>query len=276
MKILKVFLVLLGLVFGSTLYSSDSDKLKVVLNVNEAPPFFSKNLPYNGMCGEILYEISKASGIDTEIHFKPLSRIIDEDETNIVGDPALFMNSRDFSVIIPIALYHIAFFHYVTKDDTENHEGITSLADIGKGKIGILKGSIVDPLYFKTKGIIFETSYSDDSLFKKLRLQRIDYVVAIELVGKHIIEKLFPLEEEDFLSIHIENSVNPIAIMLSEEEVDAELISKKYKDGLAQIIANGTYEKILEKYYDRKGNMRFNWQLDLEKFTRLYNLEEGQ
>lgn len=276
MKMLKTTLFLLAVVFGSTLFSSETDRIKVVLNANEAPPFFSRDLPYNGMCGEIIHEISKASGLETEIRFKPLSRMIEEDEGSVIGDPAFFMASQDFSAIIPIALYHVAFYHYDPEHDDKIHLEINSLSDLGKSRIGILKGSLLEPLYFKSKGITFETSYTDDSLFKKLKLGRLDYVIAIELVGIHTIERLFPSHEEEFISFQIKNSVNPLAILLSEEENNGDLIAKKYKEGLNKILENGVYEKILEKYYESKEKVHADWYHDLKKFSKLYELEGNE
>ncbi len=280
----KTSLFYLAIIVGTNLYSSQMEKIKVILNVNEAPPFFSKDLPSNGMCGEIIHEMSKAAGLDTEIQFKPLSRMIKEDNNNDVGDPAFFMPHQDFISIIPIALYHVAFYHYYpdrgnhthTHTHTHTHKTIRSLSDIGESRLGILKGSLIEPMYFKSKGIIFETSYSDDSLFRKLQLKRLDYVIAIELVGNHTIERLFPSHEADFISFHIEKNVNPIAIMLSGEQKDATVIAKKYKEGLHEIIANGTYAKILEKYYASKEKIHSNWYNDLNKFAKLYAIEGAE
>lgn len=272
----KTSLLFLTIIFGSNLFSSQVDTIKVILNANEAPPFFSKTLPNDGMCGEIIHEMSKAGGVDTEIQYKPLSRMIGEDDNNDIGDPAFFMPTQDFRSIIPIALYHVAFYHYVPEHDYENHKEINSLFDIGQSRIGILKGSLIEPLYFKSKGITFEISYSDDSLFKKLRLNRLDYVIAIELVGNHTISKLFPSHEPDFMSFHIENNANPIAIMLSEEQENVEIIAKRYKKGLQKIIENGVYEKILEKYYESKENIHSNWYNDLNQLAKLYAIEGAE
>lgn len=258
-----------------TLYASPMQRTTVILDANEAPPFFSKSMPYNGMCGEIIHEISKACDIQTEIRFKPLSRMIQDDSNNELGNPAFFMNNQDFGSIIPIAIYHMAFYHYVPEHDYSDHH-IVSLSDIRDSRIGIIKGSLLEPLFFQSKGIHFETSYSQESLFKKLKLQRLDYVIAVELVGNHIISKLFESHEEDFLSFRIKENVNPIAIMLSTEQDNVDMITEKYKKGLRDIIDNGTYDKILRKYYPEKHTQYNQWFKDLEKFGRLYGTEDEQ
>ena len=270
----KLSLLLLALIVHLNLYSLEVDQMSIVLDANEAPPFFSKDLPHNGMAGEIIYEVSKAAGIKSEINFKPLSRMIKEDENNDLGNPAFFINNQDFASIITIAQYYSSFYYY---SDSKNDKqvSIESLSDLKGSKIGILKGSLMETLFFEEKGVEFETSYSQESLFKKLKLKRLDYVLEVRVVGEHIISKLFPSEKENFIAVEIKKSVNPISIMLSEEQKDVKLIAQAYRRGLKKIIDNGVYEKVLNRYHTSKPIDK-HWLKQLKKFDKLYKMESDE
>ncbi len=268
---LRNFLFVLLLLLQSPLYSEEKGVKTVVLEANEALPYWSKTLPSDGIAGEIVHSLSKASGLYTEIVFKPLSRMIEDDTNNDLGNPAFFMANQDFAAIIPIALYHVSLYYY----DSEHKDKIEfkSLSDLKGKKVGVLKGVLIDSSYFQKEGIHFEESYTCESLFKKLKLGRLDMVIEIDLVAQQALKQLYPQEIDNFVQVNMGTASNPIAIMLANESPDAKNIAKKYRQGLKKIIENGTYEKILGKYY-LKGTLPDGWFKELERFEQLYKMDE--
>jgi polar amino acid transport system substrate-binding protein len=259
--------ILLLIILQSPLYSQEG---AVVLEANDSPPYWSKTLPNDGIGGEIVYAISKACGVKSKIVFKPLSRIIENETNNEVGNPAFFMANQDFAAIIPIALYHISLCYY----DPEHKDKFVfkSLSDLKGKKIGVLKGTLIDNSYFKQEGILFEESYSHESLFKKLKLGRLDMVIEIDLVVQQTLKQFYPQETDDFIQLDISAATSPIAIMLANEYPDAKNIAKKYRQGLKKIVQDGTYEKILGKYYI-KGTLPDGWFKELDRFEQLYKMD---
>ena len=233
------------------------------------------------MAGEIIQAISELQGISAKIKFKPLTRLIKDDTNNDLGNPEFFIPYQDFADIITIALYHTSFYFYEYNHEKNNLSGahhsheiykLKSFEDLRGKRVGLIKGALVDRSTFERYGIFFETSYSQASLFKKLKLGRLDYVLAINLVAQDIIKKNFSNEVEDFLSIHVEGFSSPITIMIAEEQKDAYIYAKKFKEGLKTIILNGTYDKIIKKYY-RSQEIPDNWFKDLEHFNQLYQTQ---
>ena len=268
----KLF-ALLSLVFISALCGEQRSENTVILEANEAPPFWSQKMPHNGMCGEIVYAISKAGGIDSKIVFRPLSRNIEDDRNNDLGNPAFFIVNEDFAEIIPIALYHVSLYYYAPNQKAPLK--FTSIEDLRGKRIGILKGTLIDTRYFQQEGILFEESYTQESLFKKLKIGRLDMVIEIELVSQLVINKLFPEEADSFVKIALSHSSSPIAIMLSEENPDAKSIADAYRKGLKEIITDGTYQQILKKYY--KQDIEFDkWLKDMKHFEELYKSGESE
>ena len=245
----------------------------IQLEANESPPFWSKNMPSNGMCGEILQAMSELAGLQSTITFKPLNRLIDDTENNDLGNPDFYLQQNDFASIIPIAIYQSAFYYY-----KPNHQAeivLRSWADLKQYKIGILKGTVIDREAFEQQGITFETSYNQESIFKKLKLGRIDLALEIDLVAHQTLYKLYPGHENDFFVINLPNSISPIAIMLNENQPQAKILGAKYKKALAELIESGDYQKIIRKYY---GHSVFplDWSSHLERFNRLYNFVEAE
>ncbi|NOR69845.1 MAG: transporter substrate-binding domain-containing protein [Methylomarinum sp.] len=242
---------------------------EIVLEANESPPFWSQELPNQGMGGDIVQAISSVSGLKTTIRFLPLKRLIERTDNNDLGNPLFYMPNQDFAAIIPIASYHVSFFYYQPLQ--KEVIGDDLLQNLQHYKIGVLEGTFAEHRYFSERNISFETSYSQASLFKKLKHGRVDLVLAVDLVAIRTINQLFPEQAHEFKQINLPNSGEPIAIMISENQKEAENVAAKYRQGLKEIIKSGQYLQVLKKYYGVF--FPVNWLSDLDKFEQLYSYE---
>jgi len=240
----------------------------VLLDANESPPYWSNLLPGGGLGSELVQAISEAAGLDTQINFVPLSRMIEDKNNNDLGNPEFYMAQQEFAAIIPFAITEASIFYY--RPHFSQPPQITSFNDLKQYKLGVLKGTLIDRRAFEQMGLHFESSYAQASLFKKLKLGRIDLVFEIDLVGQQMINQLFPEQKADFIRQPLPNSISPVAIMLDAEYPHAAEIAAQYKKGLATIIANGHYQKIVEKYYP-DGQLPSGWFDNLQRFQQLYS-----
>lgn len=245
----------------------------IVFGANESPPFWSQTMFEQGMCGEILQAMSEQAGLQSTIVFKPLKRLIEDTHNNDLGNPDFYLSQQDFASIIPIVSYQATFVYYLPHHSEKIV--LRSLDDLKQYKIGILKGSLIDRLSFEKLGIQFETSYSQESIIRKLKLGRIDLALEINLVAYQMIDKLYPHLEDQFIFINIPGSISAIALMLNEELENANSIGDQYKQALSAIIGDGRYQKIIDKHYGRK-NINQNWQIELQRFERIYNYEDAE
>ena len=223
------------------------------------------------MCGEILHEISKEIGVKSVIEYLPTTRMIESVGSNLLGNPEFFLSDHDFSAIVPIAVSRLALFYY----KPHHNKGITykKLEDLKGYTIGVMKGSILrkDLSFFNEYGINFEQSYSKESLFKKLKLGRLDLSIEIELSGLLIIDRLFHDEANKFRRIEIQRSITPVTVMIESNSPNGRLLGENIKKGLEVIIKNGKYHEILEKYYG-EGNIPGDWFKLLERYQQMYGL----
>jgi polar amino acid transport system substrate-binding protein len=255
----------LGLFLWSILFSVAQADV-VILNANESFPYWSEKLPHNGLGGELVEAISNAAGLETRIEYVPLKRMIEDTTNNDLGNPAFYMVNQDFAAIIPIAITQVALHYY-----NPTHQKIIplkSINDLKPYRIGALSGTITNRASFEQLGIHIETSYSQESLFKKLHHGRLDIVLEIDLIGQQNIGKLFPTEQADFSVIPLPHSVSAIAIMLDDNYPNAAIIAQRYREGLAQIIKNGRYSEIIGHYYLQPPAA--SWFKELNRFTHLY------
>lgn len=239
----------------------------VVLEANESAPYWSASSPNGGLGIELVQAISAAAGLETRIDFVPLSRMIEDRGNNDLGNPEFYMAEQEFAAIIPIAISQVSLFYY--RPHFAAPPQITSFDDLQRYRLGILKGTLINRKMFESMGLNFESSYAQASLFKKLKLGRLDLVFEIDLVGQQMIAQWFPEQAGNFARIPLPNSISPIAIMLDAELPDAANIANQYRKGLSAIIADGRYQRIAEKYYP-DGQLPNGWFDHLQRFQRLY------
>ncbi|MDD5716717.1 MAG: transporter substrate-binding domain-containing protein [Sulfuricurvum sp.] len=249
---------------------SAQERLNITLQANESAPYWVEKDSCSGMGCEILKAISHEAGIDTTIEFRPLKRLIADTSNNDLGNPLFYMNNQSFAAVIPIAVTYTAFFSYLP----HTQECRLPQKECSKRHIGALKGTISNPASLSGFGE-FEESYSHESLFKKLHKGRLDLVLELDLVGNRTIRSLFPNETDKFGIQVIPETVSPIAIMIDSSTPNALQIGRRYQEGLHRIIRNGTYQKILDKYYTALP-VPSDWYNHLTQFEQIYSFESVQ
>jgi len=61
---------------------------------NESPPYWSFSMDQQGMCGEILQALSAEAGLNAEVTFKPLKRLIEDAHNNDLGNPFFILRNK--------------------------------------------------------------------------------------------------------------------------------------------------------------------------------------
>lgn len=268
MKLLKehffigcVFLLVSILWFSP--HSVNSEEAEIVFDSTDTPPFWSKRLPADGMCGEILHAIADQAKVKIHIEYIPIGRMLgNRKHGNHLGNPIFWTEHQQFSAIVPIAFFRTSLFYYRPHHPAIEYKTIDSL----KGyTLGVLMGTVDDASFFTTKGINLQKSTSEELLIKMVKAHRIDFCALATLTGQTTIRSLFPDEAHQFAHIDLPESVVPIAIMIDSQHPEGKLLGEKLRNGLISIIDSGVYAMILEKYYG-KGAIPGDWFEYLNKF----------
>ncbi len=122
-------------------------------------------------------------------------------------------------------------------------------SDLKKYSIGVLRSGASEKIG-AAYGLKFDRAPAATNLMKKLDADRTELAIAVDLAGMLTIEELFPdrantfdyYKETPFLLLRAQ-------IIVNNDYPQAKSLIEKMRAGLRIIYANGTWLKIMEKYY---------------------------
>ncbi|UFS69884.1 transporter substrate-binding domain-containing protein [Geomonas sp. RF6] len=233
---------------------------------SETPPFYASSLPGDGMAGEIVHAVFTEMHLKSVIRYFPLKRLYTDHQNNHLGDPENFQGQQ-FSAIVPVALYRTAFFYYAPR----HRKGIRfhSPEDLKGYRIGVLRGTLENREYFEKNSISVTEVDTEESLFRMLKDGRLDLCGVIRETGEYTARRLFPREAQLFTALELPHATGPITIMISAHYPDGKRIGEKVNEAFSRIIRNGSYLRILEKYYGA-GKVPAEWFQELERYRVKY------
>lgn len=232
----------------------------------ESPPIWSAQLPQGGLGSEILHAAAHAASLKATIHYLPLARYEQLAAGNRLGNPLYFVG-QEFGAVVPLIATHAVFCYYQPHHAEEIQ--YRSLADLKGMTLGVIRGTLEDIEAFRTRGVAVEESTTLDALFRKLRAGRVDLVLVIDVMAHYQIERLFPGESERFLMIEVPNGITPVAVMLDQQDPNAARLGAAIRQGMNEIINDGSYYRILTKYYGAPRVPR-NWLEQLRLLLTKY------
>lgn len=230
-----------------------SNKLELI--TFDYPPYMGENkVSKDGVLCELVKEAFKVSGVDTEVNILPVKRAMTQISDNYsLAYIGLINNFNDATKanLQEFPLMKIKFVLFYLKEQFPYGFNYTNYSDLNNYSIGVLMGGITD-MVGKQNNLKIEPVTSLDLVFKKLEASRNDFGVAVDLSGMFLIEKLFPNKKDKFTY----NNVKPFvsskgSLLLNKKHPEYQTYVGKLKDGLKTIYKNGTWLKILEKYYGK-------------------------
>lgn len=237
----------------------------IVFESTDTPPYWSAQLPENGMGGAILNMLSAAAGVPYSIVYLPVKRFRNSTAPYIVGDPDILTNQKH-RAIFPIGVFRSAFYYYKPHHDVIEYH---SLRDLKGHTLGVLRGTLEDKEYFASNGIKVEESDSVESLLRKLKRGRIDFCITVAGAGRYAIQRLFPQDQGDFVQVIIPGLDRPIAVMIDLDMPEGKAVAQRYRQVLDKTLHSREYHEILERFYD-KDSIPVDRENQLDGFIRYY------
>jgi polar amino acid transport system substrate-binding protein len=257
------FLTLIGLI--GVLMAASACAETVAFQSTETPPYWSANLPENGLGGAFLKLFSDQAGISYTINYLPVKRYRQSQATYLVGDPDILLNQKH-RAIFPIGIFHTSFFYYKPHHAEIEFHGLRSLRGY---TLGVLRGTLEDKSSFIHSGIKVEESDSAESLLRKLKRGRIDLCILVEGAGRYTVGRLFPQEQEDFVGLVIPGLTRPLAVMIDVGDPEGKIVARHYRQVLDKTLHSRQYQDILEAFYGRENIPDGRDEL-LDKFVHDY------
>ncbi|WP_027723298.1 substrate-binding periplasmic protein [Maridesulfovibrio zosterae] len=258
MLLYKIFgLLALNLTFLFTLcaqaYSSDE-----IINIAsvEYPPIVSMQeipgLGY-GMCRDVVTEAFKAVSEDVNFTILPMSRnvwsVVHNKGTICLGSMVWFKRENKDALVDFVEIINLNFVAYYKKKRFPDGVSYESLKDLRGYSFGNVRGSGSQPT-LENANLKIDLVRNIRLNFQKLSVDRMDFAVSLRVTGNYLIPKLFPDNVSEFA--YLDKPLLRVAlsvIFLRKQK----RIKQKFIKGLSIIAKNGTYLRILDKYYGTAG-----------------------
>lgn len=219
----------------------------IILSTEQWEPYISEHLPDNGFLGEIVRESFKRSGYAVKYRFYPWARVVAMSNSGEVDGylPAYYAKERELASFFsePFSAGLNVLFKMRTLDVSS-----IKLEDLKPYRIGVVRGYVNEEKFDLAD--FLQKDYSTDNLTnaKKLVTGRIDLFVADKYVGLYLLKNNFPdlINTIDFVESPL--SRNNFYVCISRKTALGAQKVKAFNDGLKQIKADGTYQRILNKH----------------------------
>ena len=240
-----ICLMLTGLVFTAT-----AEPIKV--SGYDYPPLMgASKLGQDGVETEIIQAIFQAAGLEPSIKLFPRLRAMNNllilDSPLYVGGITNFDKKDQANLFQIPTLLNINLLFYLKAKYPQF--SFNSYADLKNYLIGLGIGSSPEKVA-KENGLKYEAISEMDTLIKKLYVKHNDLVVMMDLAGALLINEIYPGREGEFASYTAKPFyVTQRGLVLNKNHPDAARLEPMLKKGLKTIYENGTWLRIMEKYY---------------------------
>lgn len=226
----------------------DNEAQHLVITTGEWSPFVASDLAEKGFTTEIIKAACQAAGFEVTIQFAPWARCeaVVEHGKVFAGFPFSPNEIRSQFALFskPIAFSRTVLFYNTEKIAKFS---FTELDELKSLLIGGVRGYYYEPLFTK-KELLVDYSDNEDDALKKLFFGRVDLMPLNELVGWESIRRLFPGQSQQFASSQNAIDTQSLNLMVSCKYPGAAELLKRFDTGLATIIENGVYQKIMERH----------------------------
>ena len=214
-----------------------------IVSFNYPPFLISENV---GIIPEIINEASREAGKTIELSVLPRKRAMrmfeKEGGLMFLGESRYFTGKPDKLVALKL-MYVRGVLVYLKKRYPSFSEA--DLKQVNGKTIGVSLGNNLIP-FFERQGWRVQTVRELESNIKKLVAGRIDFWGTVGLSSVNLIKEFYPERQEAFAVLEIEKF--PVELVAKKGGPDMQVFMALRK-GFQDIIQNGRYQKIIEKYY---------------------------
>lgn len=247
MRVLRAFAVLCLGVALLSLQAAAATVLKVA--TGEHPPLVS-SVPTQSFLTELFSEIGREMGGTFEFEFLPWKRI----ELAVAsreawgGMPFVSTPEREKKFFFSDVLYErqTRFFYY-SPDGKPKDIHFNTLSDLKGYRIGAVRGYYYEKV-LEEAGIQAEYVPNEELNWRKLRIGRVDLVIAPEYNGVYLLRTLFPQDADKFFALPGALDRVGTHLIASKEYPDARKLLDSFNAALKTIKENGVYQRVVDKY----------------------------
>jgi polar amino acid transport system substrate-binding protein len=241
---LKLHVFLISVLLTVSGFAQD----KILVGVIESPPYSEEKRPNGqGMVCELITSAYELTGYTAVFQFYPLARLFetltDGKVTCVVLGNLSPVEKEQVIESKPVYVSDNVFFY--KKSRFPDGVDFKKLSDLKGFTVSIKNGSTPTINLLTDNGLIVDLSNTSEIVFTKLYFGRTDLALSPDISGIMIISSLGYKHDEFGISKYINSAKRTLVF---SKKTDNKLI-KDFETGFKEIIKNGTYNKILGKYY---------------------------
>ncbi len=225
---------------------------EVRLSTIEYPPLFqSTRIPGKGygVASDLTQAAFEAVNIRVKFDYIPMARAVDsviaEHHPANLGSINWFIKDRKDQSVKVVNLFNIGFKLFYKKVRFPKGLDYERLSDLKTLQIGNVRGSSTTPVVNKA-GLNIRWISTLEQNFKMLNADRIDLAVSGETAGWTLIKSLYPDTSYQFEAAKKPIHQVPIGLVFHRSERN---LIERFSQGIDIILQNGTYMKIVHRYY---------------------------
>lgn len=230
------------------LFSPGIDEIFAV----DFPPFVSTEVAGGGLHAEIVDAALRAGGVEAMVTTVPLPKMVlyylSQEQCIAVLSSYLDLSAdvKKDLIFIPISVLSESYFYYrPARKESLNWNG--KLQNLKGLVYGSYEGENTRP--YQNAGIAVK-QISLRFYLKELLVKTVDFVKMPVMSAEWRLGRDYPEEKKNFLNMAPPAGEAPVYIIFNKKHPRGEEASRKFRKGLAIIIADGGYMAILVKYMD--------------------------
>ncbi len=252
-KGMTVSMIAVSFICVAVIYAEIAHAEEITLTAFDYPPLMDESLPGKGLFCELVSEAYQSVGYTVSFTFYPLKRstqyVIDGEALAQLGNEWNFPEDARKQDVqsAPLFYYRVVGFHLRDKFNTMSFK---TLKDLQGYRLGVILGSAVERLMVNSGlNLHVEAVPTMEQLFKKVYANRNDIGFVVDLSGLASIAKYFPNEQDRW--VMTEDAILGIVgqVVFSKKYPEMEKYLNSFNEGVQWIRDNGTYLRVLEKYY---------------------------
>ena len=242
------------LVWVTVMFAAPARAEQLTLTAFHYPPYMDESLPEKGMFCELVAAAYQSVGYTVSFIFYPGKRstkyVTDGDVLAHLGSEMNFSEEARKNDVQSVRVFYFRAVGFYLKDRFKSIS-FKTLKDLQGYRLGVIRGASLSLLFKKYPelNLSVEEVATMEQMFKKVYYDRSDIGFTVELSGRMFFAKYYPDEQDRW--VITEDAVQGIFgdVVFSKKYPDSEKYLNAFKEGIQRIRDNGTYLRILEKYY---------------------------
>lgn len=247
--------VLAGLILSVSSVRAEDDVLVIELSTIEYPSLFQQRETPGlgfGAARDITDAAFARVGVKVNYTFLPMIRSVESVINNRypgnLGSVNWFLQNGHFEDVVSETLLYINFKLFYLKSRFPDALELPSLDAIKHYRVGNVRGSSTTPVVNEL-GLNIDWISTLELNFRKLKAGRVDFAISGEAAGWEQLEQLYPGEQERFATMPVPIHIVPISLVFHR---DHQIYAVRFRKGLQEILRDGTYNRIMTRYYPRE------------------------